>query len=104
MIASPLVRWLVFLTVASIAVASFACQRLPRLYQGPRVELNYFKWFIYFTNWGYLLIAVQAGLALAVVYKYRREKTLSMSEYIVFYLKQGFGRSSACVVVRCITN
>ncbi|CAH2050720.1 unnamed protein product, partial [Iphiclides podalirius] len=72
-------RWLLFLSVVSIAAASFACQRLPRLYQGPRVELNYFKWFIYFTNWGFLLIAVQAGLALAVVYRYRAEKTLGMT-------------------------
>ncbi|XP_014356496.2 protein rolling stone isoform X1 [Papilio machaon] len=72
-------RWLVFLTVTSIAVASFACQRLPRLYKGPKVELNYFKWFIYFTNWGYLLIALQAALALAVVHRYRNEKSLNIS-------------------------
>ncbi|CAK1602280.1 unnamed protein product [Parnassius mnemosyne] len=72
-------RWLLFLTVVSIAIASFACQRLPRLYKGPKVELNYFKWFIYFTNWGYMLIALQAGLALAVVHHYRTERNLSMT-------------------------
>ncbi|XP_068626700.1 protein rolling stone-like isoform X2 [Battus philenor] len=72
-------RWLLFITVVSIAVASFACQRLPRLYKGPKVELNYLKWFIYFTNWGYLLIAFQAGLGLAVVCRYRSEKSLHIS-------------------------
>ncbi|CAH0592661.1 unnamed protein product [Chrysodeixis includens] len=72
-------RWLVFLSVVSIGVASFACQRLPRLYDGPKVELNYMKWFIYFTNWGYLLIALQAGLALAVAHRYRAQKLNSLN-------------------------
>ncbi|XP_026738739.1 protein rolling stone-like isoform X3 [Trichoplusia ni] len=72
-------RWLVFLSVVSVGVASFACQRLPRLYDGPIVELNYMKWFIYFTNWGYLLIALQAGLALAVAHRYRAQKLNSLN-------------------------
>ncbi|XP_026759113.1 protein rolling stone-like [Galleria mellonella] len=66
-------RWLVFLTVICIGVASFACQRLPRRYEGPPVKINYFKWFIYFTNWGFMLIAIQSGLALAVVHRYRKK-------------------------------
>ncbi|XP_045527644.1 protein rolling stone-like isoform X1 [Pieris brassicae] len=68
-------RWLFFLSALSIGITSFACQRLPPLYDGPKVELNYFKWFIYFTNWGYMLIVLQAALALAVVYKYKNQKT-----------------------------
>ncbi|XP_045506261.1 protein rolling stone-like isoform X1 [Colias croceus] len=68
-------RWILFLTVFSIGISSFICQRLPRLYDGPKVQLNYFKWFIYFTNWGYMLIVIQAGLALAVVHKYKNQKT-----------------------------
>ncbi|XP_026497866.1 protein rolling stone-like isoform X1 [Vanessa tameamea] len=71
-------RWLLFLTVLSIGISSFACQRLPRLYKGPKVELNYFKWFIYFTNWGYLLIVVQAGLALAVVHRYKSQRSFNI--------------------------
>ncbi|XP_075975272.1 protein rolling stone-like isoform X3 [Anticarsia gemmatalis] len=67
-------RWVLFISVVSIGIASFACQRLPLKYDGPKVELNYFKWFIYFTNWGFLLIALQSGLALAVVHTYRAEK------------------------------
>ncbi|XP_021193541.1 protein rolling stone isoform X2 [Helicoverpa armigera] len=73
-------RWLFFVSVVSIGVASFSCQRLPRLYEGPKVELNYMKWFIYFTNWGYLLIALQAGLALAVLHRYRAQKFNSPCE------------------------
>ncbi|CAB3256390.1 unnamed protein product [Arctia plantaginis] len=72
-------RWLLFLFMASIAVASFSCQRLPQSYDGP-VKLNHFKWFIYFTNWGFLLIVLQSGLALAVVYRYRGEKNNSSCE------------------------
>ncbi|XP_050666470.1 protein rolling stone-like isoform X2 [Leptidea sinapis] len=68
-------RWLLFLSVLSIGISSFACQRLPRFYDGPKIELNYFKWFIYFTNWGYIMIIIQAGLALIVVQKYRNQKT-----------------------------
>ncbi|KAL0901312.1 hypothetical protein ABMA27_006597 [Loxostege sticticalis] len=68
-------RWLLFITVVSTGIASFVCQRLPPRYEGPKVELNYFKWFIYFTNWGFLMIALQAGLALAVVHRYRSQKT-----------------------------
>lgn len=71
-------RWIIFLGVLSIALSSFASQKLPRLYEGPPVELNYFKWFIYFTNWGYLLIVLQAGLALAVVHKYRTQRTFNI--------------------------
>ncbi|XP_032528601.1 protein rolling stone-like isoform X1 [Danaus plexippus] len=71
-------RWIVFLTVLCVGISSFACQRLPRLYDGPRVELNYLKWFIYFTNWGYLLIILQAGLAIAVVHRYRAQKTFNI--------------------------
>ncbi|RVE51093.1 hypothetical protein evm_004236 [Chilo suppressalis] len=70
-------RWLVFITVLSTGIASFACQRLPPRYDGPKVELNYFKWFIYFTNWGFMLIALQALLALAVVHSYRSQKTFN---------------------------
>ncbi|XP_034830591.1 protein rolling stone-like isoform X1 [Maniola hyperantus] len=73
-----LYRWLLFLTVLSIGISSFACQRLPRLYEGPKVQLNYFKWFIYFTNWGYLLIVLQAGLALAVVHRYKNQKSFNL--------------------------
>ncbi|KAJ8736159.1 hypothetical protein PYW08_006815 [Mythimna loreyi] len=73
-------RWLLFLSVLSIGVASFACQRLPRLYEGPKIELNYMKWFIYFTNWGYMLIALQSALALAVVHRYRAQKSDSPCE------------------------
>ncbi|XP_072941923.1 protein rolling stone-like isoform X2 [Epargyreus clarus] len=71
-------RWILFVSVMSIAIASFACQRLPRLYDGPPVQLNYMKWFIYFTNWGYLLIAIQSGLALAVVLRYRNQKSFNI--------------------------
>ncbi|CAH2102246.1 unnamed protein product [Euphydryas editha] len=71
-------RWLLFLTVLSIGISSFACQRLPRLYKGPKVELNYLKWFIYFTNWGYLLIVLQAGLALMVVHRYRTQRSFNI--------------------------
>ncbi|XP_041974859.1 protein rolling stone-like isoform X2 [Aricia agestis] len=72
-------RWLLFLTLLSIGISSFACQRLPRLYEGPAIELNYFKWFIYFTNWGFILIILQAALALAVVQRYRNVNTFSIS-------------------------
>lgn len=67
-------RWLLFISVLSIGIASFACQRLPVKYDGPKVTLNYFKWFIYFTNWGFLLIILQSGLALLVVHSYRSDK------------------------------
>lgn len=71
-------RWLLFIAVVSIGVSSFACQHLPKNYDGPKIELNHFKWFIYFTNWGYIMIAVQAGIALAVVHRYRNKKQFSM--------------------------
>ncbi|KAF9421380.1 hypothetical protein HW555_002595, partial [Spodoptera exigua] len=73
-------RWLLFISVISTGIASFACQRLPRRYEGPIKELNYLKWFIYFTNWGYLLIALQSALALAVVIRYRSQKCNSTYE------------------------
>ncbi|XP_049877521.1 protein rolling stone-like isoform X2 [Pectinophora gossypiella] len=72
-------RWLLFISVVTVGIASFACQHLPRAYKGPAVELNYFKWFIYFTNWGFIFIALQSGLALAVVHTYRSEKTFNIS-------------------------
>lgn len=80
-------RWLLFIAVVSIGVSSFACQRLPRRYDGPKIELNYFKWFIYFTNWGYLMIAVQAALALLVVHRFKAQKTYSLRECILFFLQ-----------------
>ncbi|KAL4716906.1 hypothetical protein ACJJTC_012717 [Scirpophaga incertulas] len=70
-------RWLLFTGVLATGLASFACQRLPSRYEGPPVEINYFKWFIYFTNWGFMLIALQSGLALAVVIRYRSQKFFS---------------------------
>ncbi|CAH1639874.1 unnamed protein product [Spodoptera littoralis] len=73
-------RWLLFISVISTGIASFACQHLPRQYDGPIRELNYMKWFIYFTNWGYLLITLQSALALAVVIRYRSQKCNSTYE------------------------
>ncbi|XP_026320040.1 protein rolling stone-like isoform X2 [Hyposmocoma kahamanoa] len=71
-------RWLLFIGVLSVGIASFVTQQLPINYDGP-MKLNYFKWFIYFTNWGYLFIALQSGLALAVVHRYRAEKNFNIS-------------------------
>ncbi|CAG9796423.1 unnamed protein product [Diatraea saccharalis] len=70
-------RWLLFITVLSTAIASFVCQKIPPRYDGPKIELNYFKWFIYFTNWGFMLIALQALFALTVVLSYRSQKAIS---------------------------
>ncbi|XP_053615188.1 protein rolling stone-like isoform X3 [Plodia interpunctella] len=67
-------RWILFVAILSVGVASFACQRLPPRYEGPPVKLNYYKWFIYFTNWGFMMIALQAGLGLAVVVRYSSKK------------------------------
>ncbi|KAJ2948100.1 hypothetical protein O0L34_g9896 [Tuta absoluta] len=71
-------RWVLFIAVVSIAIASFTCQRLPKAYKGPKIELNYYKWFIYFTNWGFIFIAIQAGLAVAVVHRYRADKSFNI--------------------------
>ncbi|XP_063548459.1 protein rolling stone-like isoform X2 [Cydia strobilella] len=71
-------RWILFIGVVSVGIASFACQQLPKQYEG-KVELKYMKWFIYFTNWGFMVIALQSGLALAVVHRYRAERTLNLS-------------------------
>lgn len=73
-----LYRWAVFLIGLSIAVASFLCQRLPPTYQGPETEVNYMKWFIYFTNWGFIMIVVQSMLSVLVVHRYRAEKCYSL--------------------------
>ncbi|KAJ0182367.1 hypothetical protein K1T71_001736 [Dendrolimus kikuchii] len=72
-------RWLLFITVVIVGVISFICQYLPKNYHGPEIELNYFKWFIYLTNWGYAMIIIQTGLALAVVHKYRNETKCNLS-------------------------
>ncbi|XP_073958037.1 protein rolling stone-like isoform X2 [Choristoneura fumiferana] len=77
-IAYLIYRWLLFIGVVSVGIASFACQRLPKHYEGPPVELNYMKWFIYFTNWGFVVIALQCGLALAVVHRYRAERIFNL--------------------------
>ncbi|XP_061709150.1 protein rolling stone-like isoform X1 [Cydia pomonella] len=71
-------RWLLFIGVVSVGIASFACQQLPKQYEG-KVELKYMKWFIYFTNWGFMVIALQSGLALAVVHRYRAERILNLT-------------------------
>nr|XP_004930273.1 protein rolling stone isoform X1 [Bombyx mori] len=74
-----LYRWIIFIAVLAINIASFACQRIPVKYHGLKVELNYFKWFIYLTNWGFMLIAVQAALALGVVYYYKNDRNLNLT-------------------------
>lgn len=71
-------RWILFLTITSIGVASFSCQSLPKNYKGPPIQINYFKWFVYFTNWGFLMLMIQSGLALAVVHRFRAERNLSL--------------------------
>ncbi|XP_030025189.1 protein rolling stone isoform X2 [Manduca sexta] len=66
-------RWVLFVVVLSTGIISFVCQRRPIKYEKPVPELNRFKWFIYFTNWGFMLIALQAFLALLVVHRYKAE-------------------------------
>ncbi|KOB74294.1 Rolling stone [Operophtera brumata] len=66
-----LYRWLIFIAMVSIGISSFASQQLPKAKKEQKNEdtvkdINYFKWFIYFTNWGFMLIIVQSALALAV--------------------------------------
>lgn len=86
-----MVRWLLFMTVVSVGVASFACQRLPRNYAGPVKRVNYFKWFIYFTNWGYMVVALQCGLALLVAHRCRAERSLHIGESLTAQLPASNG-------------
>ncbi|KAI8438784.1 hypothetical protein MSG28_011168, partial [Choristoneura fumiferana] len=101
-----LALWLLFIGVVSVGIASFACQRLPKHYEGPPVELNYMKWFIYFTNWGFVVIALQCGLALAVVHRYRAERifNLQLHEINALNLLVHGGNSVVMVVELAVTS
>lgn len=65
-------RWLLALTLLIVAIASFANQtarlRPTQPGEAPKeVPFSYWKWFIYLTNWGFMLCITQALLALTLV-------------------------------------
>ncbi|KAG7310476.1 hypothetical protein JYU34_003259 [Plutella xylostella] len=72
-------RWVLFLGVLCVGVSSFALQHLPPGYAGPVARVNYMKWFIYLTNWGYLVLVLQSGLALALAQRGRAERSLHLA-------------------------